>query len=145
MSTPDLLPVPLPLPLTMSTNLLAMPFIDLSILTANNEDWIDSIVYLHNSTDLDAPQLDIRGIEFFMEVRRAPPNHEVVIRASLENGMLAIGDPPNFGYLLIRVPHETVKLLVESNYVGDIVGYDGQVTRRVIALEIAMVEGITRP
>jgi hypothetical protein len=143
MSTPDLRAVPLPL--TMATNLLALPFLHIEIQTANNEDWIDSIVYLVNSTDPSAPQLDIRGIDFNMEVRRAPPNHEVVIRGSMQNGMLSVGDPPNFGYLLIRVPHESVKTLVEANYVADIVGYDGQVTRRIIELAIEMVEGITRP
>lgn len=143
MSTVDLLPVPgSPPPVT---NLLAMPELAISIETANNEDWIDSIVYLLNSTDPSAPQLDIRGIRFEMEIRRAIPNHEVVIHASTDDGMLATGAPPNFGYLLINIPHEIMKVMTDGDYVGDVVGTDEFVTRRVISITLTIDEGITRP
>jgi hypothetical protein len=143
MSIPELLSDQYPL--APVTNLLAMPALAMTVTVANNEDWIDSIVYLMNSTDPTAPQLDIRDIDFYMEVRRAPPDAEVVIRASTKTGGLAIGEPPNFGYLLFNIPHETMKLLVAGNYYGDIVGEDGFVTRRTISLVLTIEQGLTRP
>lgn len=138
----DLLPIGTTTP---TTNLLAMPFIAATFVVANNEDWVDSIVYLLNSTDPAAPQLDIRGIDFSMEVRRDTHDHEVVIRASTDDETLVIGEPPNYGYILINIPHETMKNLAEADYVGDILGKDDFSTRRCISIILRVVEGVTRP
>lgn len=138
----DLLPIGT---LTPTTNLLAMPFVSATFVVSNNEDWIESIVYLLNGTDPSLPQLDIRGIDYSMEIRRATPDHEVVIRASSADDTLAIGEPPNYGYILINVPYENMNTLVAGTYVGDILGKDEFVTRRLIALTVTVVEGVTRP
>jgi hypothetical protein len=126
-----------------TTNLLAMPLVQMSVLTGNNEDWIDSILYTVDV--IDAPQLDLRGIRFDMEVRRQAPANEVVIRASTENATLAVGEPPNWGYLLINVPHDKMKIQSVGSYVADVIGTDEQYQRVVIQMTLEIVEGITRP
>jgi hypothetical protein len=128
---------------TPTTNLLAMPLVSMQVNTGNNEDWVDSILYTVDVTG--APQLDLRGIAFEMEVRRQPPDNEVVIRASTDDGTLAIGDPPNFGYLLISIPHDKMKIQGVGNYVADIVGIDAQHQRTVVQMTILIFEGLTRP
>ena len=92
------------------SNLLAIPLIKLVVQTGDNEDWIDPILFLVND-GLDPPQtqVDLRGIAFEMEVRRDEPVHEVVITASTENGMLMIGEVPDYGYLIIQVPLHAIK------------------------------------
>ena len=68
-----------------TTNLLAMPQVDLSVTTGSNEDWVDSILFLVDDgggDEADFPQLDLHGIEFLMEVRRRTADNEVVFRAS---------------------------------------------------------------
>jgi hypothetical protein len=130
-----------------STNLLAMPLVIMVVETGTNEDWLDSIKFLvdNGSGDPDTmPQLDLRGIAFEMEVRRAPPDHEVIISASTENGSLVIGDPPDFGYLLINVDVADMKIQKPSEYVADIVGIDPEFRRVIAQIELTIVEGITR-
>ena len=51
----------------MATNLLAMPLVQLVVETGNNEDWVDSLKYVVDEEDPDV-QLDIREINFFMEI-----------------------------------------------------------------------------
>ena len=128
------------------SNLLAMPLVQLAITTGNNEDWIDSICYLVDGTDpATDPQLDLTGINFLMEIRRQPNDHEVVIRASTTDGTLAIGEAPNYGFLLIQVDHETMRQQNAGAFVGDIVGTDDVSTRRVAGIDLTIQEGITRP
>jgi hypothetical protein len=130
-----------------ATNLLAMPLVELVVDTGTNEDWVDSIKYLVG--DGGSPetfvQLDIRGISFEMEVRRAPPNHEVIISASSANGMLVTGTAPDYGYLLINIPNSEMKNQTPSTgYVADIVGTDAEHRRRVVTISLTISEGITR-
>lgn len=130
------------------SNLLAMPFVSISVVSGTNEDWIDSIKFVVDDgiTPVeDMPQLDLSGIEFNMEVRLRPDDHDVVIRASTTDGSLAIGEPPNFGFLLIQVPYERMKQQPPGSYVADIVGKDNITTRRVVAIALDLAEGITRP
>jgi hypothetical protein len=131
------------------SNLLAMPLVTLAVTTGTNEDWISSIKYVVDDgsgvPESELPQFDLSGIKFDMEVRRRAEDHEVVIRASSDDGSLAIGEPPDFGFFLINVPYEKVKILNASSYVADIVGIDEIAQRRVMIINITLDQGITRP
>lgn len=127
----------------MATNILALPMIQITVQTANNEDWIDTIKFLVGP-DPGTAQLDLRGIDFEMEVRRAPDDHEVVLSASTQNGKLAIGVPPDFGYLLINIPLSEMKMQWPGEYVGDCRASSGGFTRRCIDMTMTIVEGVTK-
>jgi hypothetical protein len=129
--------------MSIPTNLLAMPLISMIVETGTNEDWIDSILFLVNEVGL--PQLDLTGIEFSMEVRRAAPDHEVVINGTTKDGTLAIGAWPDTGYLLINIIHDRMKIIQPGEYVADIVGSDSDSIRRCIVMTLSVVQGITRP
>ena len=127
------------------SNLLAMPLVTMSVETGTNEDWVDSLLFFVG-TEETGPQLDLTGIAFEMEVRRRADDAEVLVRASTVNGKLAIGDAPNFGYLLINVPHqEMVQFHAPAQYVADIIGKDELYTRRVVAIDLTLNKGVTRP
>jgi len=139
----------------MMTNLLAMPHVSMTVETGTNEDWVDSIKFMvdDGTTDEDKPQLDIRGIVFEMEVRRAAPDHQVVINASTEDGSIIIGAPPDFGFLIINVDLDEMKIQQPGSYVADIIGqeYAGQAPNKVLmaqrviaAISLTIVQGITR-
>ena len=129
------------------SNLLAMPLVSMTVVTATNEDWIDSILFLVDGADPLSPQLDITGITFHMEVRRRTDDHEVVLRASNANGdrTITIGEPPNVGYLIINIDHETMKTQIPGQYVADIIGNDLESTRRCILIDLEIQAGVTRP
>src|ERR1700744_5037582 len=96
------------------TNVLALPLVQVTALTGNNEDWIDSLLYVAPAEGQDpalAPQVDLRGIEFDMVVRVNPGDAEVILAASTVDGTLSIGTPPNYGYLFINISRETMKLI----------------------------------
>jgi hypothetical protein len=136
------------------TNLLAMPLLTISVITGTNEDWVDSIKYVVGDPDaIDPPQLDLRGIRFAMEVRHAVEAHEVILSVATDDvdpetlaltNELAIGDSPDFGYLLINIPMKKLKDQIPTNYVADIVGFDAVGQRRVIDMTIEIVKGVTR-
>jgi len=130
----------------MATNILALPLALLEVETGNNEDWIDSVKYLVGDAppDEEPPQLDLTGIEFEMEVRRAAGDHEVILSASTKAGGLSIGAPPNTGYLIISIPVTTMKPIRAGEYVADIVATDGTYTRRCIEIALTVKEGLTR-
>jgi hypothetical protein len=86
----------------------------------------------------------LTGIEFEMEVRRTAPGHEVLITATTEDGSLAIGEPPNFGYLIINVGFDEMKQLSAGNYVADIRATDGHYTRICIQIDLIVFDGVTR-
>jgi len=127
------------------TNALSLPRAFVEFEVSTNEDWIDTLVYLIDSDEVEiGEQLDLRGIRFAMHVRRAPPESEVVIEATTENGQLQIGEPPDYGYLIIWVPHLEMMQKFPGAYVGDIIATDG-VTRRVfIQFSLNIIQGITR-
>jgi hypothetical protein len=126
------------------SNLLAMPLVGLTVETGNNEDWIDSIKFVVDTGDVDPPQLDLREIEFEMEIRRAANDPEVIVAASTENGTLIVGDPPNFGFLTISIPLADMQNIVARDYVGDIIGIDDVNTRRIASIDLTIVEGVTK-
>lgn len=134
-------------PPVVTTNLLALPLLSLTIETGNSEDWIESIKYvvdLGDQTPEDNPQVDLRGIAFEMEVRRSSQAHEVVINASSDDGSIAIGDPPDFGFLIINVGFEEMRQMQAGKYIGDIRGKDDKYTRICIQIDLTIFDGITR-
>jgi hypothetical protein len=134
-------------PPVVTTNLLALPLLSLTIETGNSEDWIESIKYVVDIGDEvpeDNPQVDLRGIDFEMEIRRRSQSHEVVINATTEDGSIAIGEPPDFGYLIINVGFDEMRQLQAGQYVGDIRGKDGKYTRICIQIALTIFDGITR-
>jgi hypothetical protein len=126
------------------TNLLAMPLVSMQVETGTNEDWIDSLEFLVDDGSATPPQLDLTGIAFAMEVRRTPPDHEVVLTASTALGTLAVGNPPDFGFLLINIPLADMRGQQPGSYVADIVGTDGHSTRRCVVIDLEIKWGITR-
>lgn len=143
--------LPLPEPVVMpstNTNILALPLVTAEIITGNNEDWVDTIQYLVDNGTGDTgtfPQLDLRGIDFVLEVRHALGDHEVVIQASTFDGTMAVGAPPNYGFLIIYVPLDSVMKYKEAgNYVADIVAMDGKFTITAVQIDLTIFEGVTR-
>jgi hypothetical protein len=126
------------------SNILAMPLVELSVETSNNEDWIDSIVYYVDTGDVTPPQLDLRGIIFEMEIRRSELEHEVLLSASTENGTLKIGTPPDFGFFLFNIPVTQMSNFIAGSYVGDITGRDTFYTRQIAKVALTVTEGITK-
>jgi len=125
------------------SNILAMPLVELQVTTSNNEDWIDSILYLVQTGDPSPPQLDIRGIIFDMEIRRSALEHEVLLSASTDNDTLKVGAPPDVGYLLFNIPVTKMQPLIAGTYVGDIVGRDAFYTRQIATITLTVNAGIT--
>jgi hypothetical protein len=133
---------------TISTNVLALPLIQVQARIHNTESWVDSIKYLVGS-DPDItllPQLDLRGITFDMEVRRLPDLREVVLSASTDDGKLMIGEPPDVGFLIIQIPRAEImgSLSSSGDYIADVRASDAEYTRVVIEMTLEIVEGITR-
>ena len=56
----------------MATNILALPLAHITIEVANNEDWIDSLVFMVIQSGPPLEQLDLSGIAFTMHPRRRP-------------------------------------------------------------------------
>ncbi len=133
-------------PPVVTTNLLALPLLSLTIETGNSEDWIESIKYIVDTGDSDEnkPQVDLRGIDFEMEIRRSSKGHEVVINASSDDGSIAIGEPPDFGYLIINVGFAEMQQMQAGQYIGDIRGKDDRYTRICIQINLTIFDGITR-
>ena len=130
-----------------TTNILALPLVTMSVQTGNSEDWIDSIKYtVEQSTGSvdDWPQLDLRGIDFEMEVRRTSKDHEVIINANTTDGTLAIGAPPEVGFLLICVPYAQMKYKFAGLYVGDVRASAEGERRIIIQFDLEIFEGITK-
>jgi hypothetical protein len=127
----------------LATNILALPLAHLVIEVANNEDWVDSLVFVVSGTD-PPEQLDLRGIAFEMHIRRQPEVHEIVLDASTADRRLSVGSPPNIGFLIFYVPQETMKGLWAGKYVGDVRARDLNFERVVFTVELTVIEGITR-
>lgn len=125
-----------------STNLLSMPLVEIAVQTGNNEDWVDSLLFLVD--EAGSEQLDIRNIAFEMEVRRQATDHEVILSASTAAGTLRTGEAPNYGFLIIAVPLADMKTKLAGTYVGDVRGTDPSNTRRVVLINLTIVEGLTK-
>jgi hypothetical protein len=131
----------------MATNILSLPFVTIQFENGTNEDWIDSLLFLvpDGSNNIDQyPQLDLRGIDFEMELRRSATDREVILNASTKDGTLMIGDYPNYGWFIIQVPVTKIEQRQASQYVGDVVASDSAFTRRCMYFTLNLVEGVTR-
>jgi hypothetical protein len=129
------------------SQILSLPLSHLTIVTVNNQDWIESIKFVVQQDSLPielCPQLDLRGMWFEMEIRRAIPNREVVLTASRDNGRLLIGAYPNYGFLLLLVPVDAMMIINPGAYVGDIVAHDGEFTRTIFEIDLTVDQGTTR-
>ena len=134
-------------PPVVTSNLLALPLLALTIETGNSEDWIELIKYVVETPDVepgDLPQVDLRSIEFEMEIRRNSQGHEVILSASTADGSIAIGEPPDFGYLIINVGFDDMRVMQAGKYIGDIRGKDDRYTRICIQIDLTIFDGITR-
>jgi hypothetical protein len=133
----------------MSTNILALPLAQMAMTTGNNEDLVESVLFQVGGTGsaplgIPADQLDLRGIEFNMYVRRSASDHEVLLTLSTDNRGLVIGAFPNIGFLLFYCPLEQVQYLSPGIYVADVVATDGEYERRTLMIDLTIVQGITR-
>lgn len=131
----------------MATNILALPLVTLTVETSNNEDWIDSIKFLvedPQTTLENYPQLDLRGIHFEMEIRRSVLDHEVVLSASIDDGTLAIGTPPDYGFLIVNIPRGIMHNQLAGNYVGDVIASADGFYRVCIQMNLGIIEGVTK-
>lgn len=128
----------------MQTNVLALPLAHLVMEVSNNEDWIDSLVFMVSDSGPPLEQMNLRGISFTMHLRRRPEIHEIVLAASTLDQTLFIGSPPNVGYLIFYVQEETMRSLWPGTYVGDIVASDASFQRVCLTVECNILEGITR-
>ena len=131
------------------TNILALPLVTMSIQVRNNEDWIGSVKFLvedppGNLNTATMPQLDLRGIHFEMEMRRSALDHEVVLGATTDDGTLAIGVPPDYGYLIINIPVTTTKMLAAGDYVADVVATADGFYRVCLEMTVNITEGVTK-
>lgn len=137
---------PLVIPAT-TTNVLAIPLATMTVDTGRNEDWVESIVYRvdDGSANINAmPQLDLRGIEFEMEVRRRPEDHEVILTVSTALQNMFIGAFPNIGFLIWNVSAEDMQKRQAGSYVADVIARAGNHVRKIIQMDLTIVEGITR-
>jgi hypothetical protein len=127
-----------------TTNILALPLATASISIANTEDWIDAFKWIVGA-DPNGPQLDLGGIEFELEIRRAPPDNEVILKASTDDGSLSKALPPDVGFLFINVSHEVMQRLWAGQYVGDVIAKADGYWRRCLVLDpVEIVQGVTR-
>jgi hypothetical protein len=131
------------------TNILALPLTQMSILTGNNEDMVESILFQVGGTGsptmgIAPEQLDLRGINFTMYVRRSASDNEVLLTASTSDQTLSVGAFPNYGFLLFAIPVETMQQRLPGTYVADVVATADDITRRCLVIELSIVEGITR-
>jgi hypothetical protein len=126
------------------SNVLAIPKAHASILTGTNEDWVDCLCYLSGSDT--GPQMDLRGISFEMEMRRQPPDHEVILHigTDVSLGGISIGAVPNTGYLIFYVPEAMMEQIQPGAYVGDVRAFDTQFERVVLNIDFTIVQGVTR-
>jgi hypothetical protein len=60
------------------------------------------------------------------------------------DGTLAIGAPPNIGYLLIHIPYDIMKYKFSGNYIGDIRASDDDDRRVIVQFTLNIFDGVTR-
>jgi hypothetical protein len=127
----------------MATNVLAIPKANAVIQSGTNEDWIDSICYLVGDGS-SGDQLDLRGISFELMLRRTPPDYEVILTCSTDDGSISVGAPPNVGFVIFYVPEAVMAGIQAGTYVGDVRAFDGEYERVVLNIDFTLIEGVTR-
>jgi hypothetical protein len=128
----------------MATNVLALPLVHVMFAVSNNEDWIDTLVYMVSDSGPPLEQLNLRGITFNLHLRRRPEINELVLGASTLDQRIFIGSPPDYGYIIFYVQEETMRSLWPGVYVGDVVASDADFQRVTMTVEVTIIEGIYR-
>jgi hypothetical protein len=128
----------------MTTNILSLPLAGLEISTGTNEDWIDAVEYVMDDGTASPPQLDLRGIKFWIQVRAAADDPQVVIEGSTDDDTLLIGTYPEYGFLIFNVLEARMRGILPGNYVGDVVAMADGYTRVTLQIAMTIVEGVTR-
>ena len=128
-------------------NILGLPLAVVTIETSNNQDWIESFLFLVDNGSNDTTtmeQYDLRGIKFEMEIRRQASDHEVLLHATTENRWLAIGAYPNYGCLLFNIPVEEMINRLPGVYVADLVAKDDGYVRKIMDITLTIDDGVTK-
>lgn len=133
----------------LATNILNLPLIDATIVTGNNEDWLDAFAYLDGA---GAP-ISLDGISFTSVVRHLTEDPAAVIVASTlagpvlgglkQNGRLAVGGTGG-NVVAFNVPASTMRRLPPRDYVFDMTGTADGITRRLATGKVTITEGVTR-
>ena len=131
------------------TNVLALPPAHIVIEASNNEDWVDSLVYTvaagaAGPGSPPPPQMDLRGIQFEMMLRRRPQDHEVILGSATLAGSLSVGAAPNYGHLIFYFSHTVMRRLWPGRYVGDVIARDRRFERVALTIDLTVIHGITR-
>jgi hypothetical protein len=127
------------------TNALAIPFAHVVMEAYTNEDWVDSLVYLVTDPGSEPyPQMDLRGIEFEIMLRRRPADNEIILGGSSLSGSLTVGAAPNYGHLIWYFSRDVMSRLWPGQYVGDVVASDPRLKRVVLTVDLTLIQGITR-
>jgi hypothetical protein len=130
------------------TNILALPLANLAMSTGTNEDWLDAVEYVYDDGSGNLPnlwpQLDIRGIMFWLQVRPFDVAPEVDIEGTTQDGTMLIGTYPDIGFLVFNVGEPRMRVLVPGSYVADVVATADGFTRRTLVIDLTVTQGITR-
>lgn len=121
------------------TNILFLPIVVLAIETQTNADWLDGLEYWDDIPPVGNP-IDLKGIQFEMEMRSSPPVATVVLRASTSNGLIRVY--ANTWQLLVPAP--TMSLIPPGDYVFDLLGRADGYTRNLVQAQVAVNLGVTR-
>ena len=122
------------------TNILLLPEIEMQVLTGNNEDWIDVLLFL----DELGNQVSLSAISFEMEIRRHVTDHEVLLKATSGNGeilVMGLGQ----GVMQITVPAASMQPIPDGNYVMDMLAYAEGYQRRIVSgAPVVVFQGVTQ-
>ena len=125
--------------MSQPTNILYLPVVELLIDTTNNSDWLDGIEYWDDVPPAGNP-IDLKGIEFALEMRTSPAVATVVLRATTGNGLLRVY--ANTWQLLVPAP--TMLLVPPGDYVFDLLGFADGYTRNLVQAQTTVLQGVTR-
>ena len=126
-------------------NVLALPLAHITMEVSNNEDWVDSLVYVVTTGPAEPyPQMDLRRIRFEMMLRRRPQDHEVILDSGILAGALTVGSPPNFGHLIWHFSRSVMRRVWPGEYVGDVIAKDQRFERAILTVNLTVVHGVTR-
>lgn len=121
------------------SNILSLPLVTAALVTAKNEDWLDTLKHTHG--DSGTPT-DLTGIEFRGQVRKSADNPVVWLDLSTRAGTLVNGRTG--GQLAIKVRRNALRFVEPGEYVFDIIGEADGATRRLFTGTLIIETGVTR-
>jgi hypothetical protein len=123
----------------MPTNILVLPLASAPIAIANNEDWLDSVIFV----DEDEIAISLVGIEFTFTVRRVVADTNLLLTGGTVAGTMLNGGAT--GILSWRVPVETMLNAIPFGpNVYDVRAHADGFVRRVIAGSLQFEQGVDR-